>query len=156
MTNTSTIKTVLLGIGLVLTTLTFGQKEKKAPKNKFLEGKVYNVNFTEVKATASAKPPKPLPSAIVLKGGKIQCDLMEEKLTLPPMQYTVTLDTTYTEDESEIHKVEFNSEFTEEKTTYKWESVITDVTIEGSCVMLKGGVQKKKFEFTGEEKSKKK
>lgn len=156
MRNTTTIKTVLLGIGLVLTTITFAQKDKKAPKNKFLEGKVYNVNFTEVKTTTSAKPPKPLPSAIVIKGGKIQCDLMEEKLAAPAMQYNVTLDTTYTEDDSEIRKIEFNSEFTEEKTTYKWESVINDYSIEGSFVMLKGGVQKKKFEFTGEEKAKKK
>ena len=156
MRNTAAIKTILLGIGLVLTTFTFAQKEKKAPKNKFLEGKVYTVNFTEVKATASAKPPKPLPSAIVIKGGKIQCDLMEEKLTAPAMQYHVILDTTYTEDDSDIRKIEFDSEFTEEKTTYKWEAVITDFAIDGSFVMLKNGVQKKKFEFTGGEKSKKK
>lgn len=156
MRNTSAMKALLLGVGLVLTTLTFAQKEKKAPKNKFLEGKVYTVNFTEVKATAASKPPKPMPSAIVIKGGKIQCDLMEEKLTAPSMPYHVILDTTYTEDDSDIHKIEFNSEYTEEKTTYKWESVITDFAIEGSFVMLKNGVQKKKFEFTGEEKTKKK
>ncbi len=147
------IKSAILAIGLLFTTITFAQKEKKAEKNKFLEGKKYDVNFTEIKASGTSKP---LPSTIVIKSGKVQCDLMEEKVTAPSMPYKVILDTTYTEDESEVHKVSFISEYTEEKTGYKWDATITDYEIEGTFVMLKSGVQKKKFEFTGAEKAGKK
>jgi hypothetical protein len=151
----STLKSTLLGIGVLCTTIVFAQKDKKSEKNKFLEGKVYNVNFTEIKAKPTG-PPKQLPSVIIIKGGKVQCDLMEEKLTVPAIAYKVTQDTTYTEDDAEVRKVSFVAEYTEEKTGYKWNATITDFEIEGTCVMLKSGVEKKKFEFTGEEKTKKK
>lgn len=151
---TYSIKSTLLGISLLLATVVMAQKEKKQDsKNKYIDGKKYDVTFTEIKTTGTAKP---LPTTIVVKSGKVQCDLMEEKLTAPEIQYKVTLDTTYTEDESEVRKVAFIAEYTEEKTTYKWDATVTDFAIEGSFIMLKGGVQKKKFEFTGEEKAKKK
>lgn len=153
MTYPSAIKSTILAIGLLFTTITFAQKEKKSEKNKFLEGKKYDVNFTEIKTSGTSKP---MASTIVIKGGKVQCDLMEEKVTAPSMPYKVILDTTYTEDESEIHKVSFLAEYTEEKTGYKWAATITDYDIEGTFVMLKSGVEKKKFEFTGAEKAGKK
>lgn len=150
----SAIKSTLLGVSLLFATAAVAQKEKKPDgKNKYIEGKKYDVTFTEIKTTGQAKP---MPSTIVVKAGKVQCDLMEEKLTAPEMPYKVTLDTTYIEDESEVRKVAFIAEYTEEKTTYKWDATVTDYSIEGSFIMLKGGVQKKKFEFTGEEKAKKK
>lgn len=154
MTRTSAIKSTLLGLGILCTTLVFAQKGKKSEKNKFLEGKTYTVNFTEIKAKATS-PSKPVASTIVIKSGKVQSDLMEDKLTAPAIQYTVTLDTTFTEDESDVHKLDFVAEYSEEKTTYKWEASITDYNIEGTFVMLKGGVEKKRYEFTGDEKSKK-
>lgn len=152
MINVITIKSSLLGFCLILMTVGFAQKAK-SEKNKFLEGKKYDVKFTEVKKTGAAKP---LPSLIIIKSGQIQCDLMEEKLTAPSMPYKVILDTTYTEDESDIHKVHFISEYAEEKTSYKWDATITDYEIEGTFVMLKSGVEKKRYEFLGEEKAKKK
>ena len=154
MTSSFTIKSGLLGISMLLATAVMAQKDKKQDnKNKYIDGKKYDVNFTEVKTTGT---PKPVASTIVIKSGKVQCDLMEEKLTAPEMQYKVTLDTTYIEDESEVRKVAFIAEYTEEKTTYKWDATVIDYSIEGSFVMLKSGVQKKKFEFAGEEKVKKK
>jgi hypothetical protein len=152
MINVSIAKSTILGISLFFATAAIAQKGKPE-KNKFLEGKKYDAKFTEIKKTGA---PKPLPGLIVIKGGKVQCDLMEEKLKAPAMQYKVTSDTTYTEDETEIHKLSFESEFTEEKTTYKWDATITNFEIEGTFIMLKGGVEKKRFEFTGEEKAKKK
>lgn len=154
MNYSSIIKTTLLGFGMLCTTLVFAQKDKKQQKNKFLEGKTYTVNFTEIKA--KGQQPKPLPGAITIKSGKVQSDVMEAKATAPAIPYTVSLDTTFTEDESDVHKVDFIAEYNEEKTTYKWDVSITDYSIEGSFVLLKGGVEKKRFEFTGEEKSKKK
>jgi hypothetical protein len=159
MTCSPAIKSAILVVTLLFTTTVFAQKDKKSEKdkksdkNKYIEGKKYDVTFTEVKTTGTAKP---LPSLIQIKGGKVQSDLMEQKLTAPEIPYKVTLDTTYIEDESEVRKVAFIAEYTEEKTTYKWDVTVIDYSIEGSCIMLKSGVQKKKFEFTGEEKAKKK
>lgn len=152
MVNLSSIKSVVLGLSLLIITNSFAQKVK-LEKNKFLEGKKYDVKFTEKKATGLSKP---LPSLIIIKAGQVQCDLMEEKLTAPSMPYKVTLDTTYTEDEAEVHKVSFISAYTEEKTSYKWEATVIDYEIEGTFIMLKSGVEKKRFEFAGEEKTKKK
>ncbi len=152
MINSITIKSGILVIGLFLTANTFAQKGKPK-KNIFLDGKKYDVQFTEKKATALGKP---LPGLIILKGGQIQCDLMEEKLKAPSMAYKVTLDTTYVEDESDVHKVSFTAESTEAKTGYKWEATITDYDIEGTVIMLKSDVEKKRFEFAGGEKAKKK
>lgn len=152
MINTIALRSGVLGVCLLLVSSSFAQKAKPE-KNKFLEGKKYDVKFTEVKKTGAAKP---LPSLIIIKGGQVQCDLMEEKLTAPSMPYKVTLDTTYTEDESDVHKLSFTSEFTEEKTSYKWDATITDYEIEGNFIMLKGGIEKKRYDFAGQEKEGKK
>lgn len=154
MTYSSIIKSTFLGLGMLCTTLIFAQKDKKQQKNKFLEGKTYTVTFTEIKA--KGQQAKPLSGAINIKSGKVQSPEMEAKLTAPAIPYTVSLDTTFVEDESDVRKINFIAEYNEEKTTYKWDVSITDYSIEGNCVLLKGGVEKKKFEFTGEEKSKKK
>jgi hypothetical protein len=121
-------------------------------KNKFLEGKKFDVQFYEMKATGRGKAVK---SLLQFKSGKIEADLMEEKLALPPIPYVVTLDSTYTEDETEMHMVILEAAFSEEKTDYKWEATVTNYEIEGTVVQSKGGVEKKKFEFSGSEKTKK-
>jgi hypothetical protein len=121
-------------------------------KNKFLEGKKFDMTFYEVKATGRGKA---LKSFMQIKGGKIQDDLMEEKLALPPMNYSVTLDSTYTEDETEMHMVTFEAAYSEDKTDYKWDATVINYEIEGTVVQSKGGVEKKRYEFTGSEKAKK-
>jgi hypothetical protein len=121
-------------------------------KNKFLENKKYDVQFYEMKASGRGKS---VPSKVYIKGGKISADLMEEKLQLPPMTYKVTLDSTYTEDETEMHMVTFEAVWSEGKEDYKWEGTVINYDIEGTCVQSKGGVDKKKFEFSGGEKTKK-
>jgi hypothetical protein len=118
-----------------------------------LDGKKYEVTFTEIKATGT---PKAIPGMVVFKGGKLQCDLMEEKLKAPEMAYKITMDTTITEDDSEAHRITFTAQAEEAKTTYKWEAEITDYEITGTIIMLKAGVEKKRFEYAGAEKTKKK
>lgn len=142
-------KCILAGLAIVLSTGAFAQKAKP---NKFLEGRKFNVMFYEMKTSGRGKA---LPTMIVLKGGKIMCDLMEDKLMLPPVAYKVVLDTTYTEDEVEMHMVKLEGEFSEEKNEYKWEGTVTNYDIEGTCVMSKGGLEKKRFEYSGSEKTKK-
>ena len=123
-----------------------------AQKNKFLENKKYNVNFYDMKPTGRGKA---VPSLVVIKTGKISADLMEDKLQLPPMSYKVTVDSTYMEDDEEMHIVTFEAEYTEDKNEYKWEATVTNYDIEGTVVQSKGGVPKKTFEFSGSEKPKK-
>jgi hypothetical protein len=121
-------------------------------KHKFLEGKKFNVQFYEVKVNGRGKA---LPSVFQIKNGKIQDELMEEKLTVPPMNYTVTLDSTYVEDETEMHMVTFEGAYTEDKDSYKWEATVINYDIEGTLVQMKGDVEKKRYEFSGSEKPKK-
>ena len=115
---------------LLLSTNTFGQKKAKG------RGKA-------------------VPTMLLIKSGKVEADLMYEKLTLPPIAYIVNLDSTYTEDGVEMHMVTFEANFSEDKNDYKWEATLINYDIEGTIVQMKSGVEKKKYEFSGSEKTKK-
>ncbi len=111
MTTTIKIKTAFLAIALMFTSAAFAQKKAKPTKNLFLEGKKYNANFYEIKAAGRGKA---VPTMMFIKSGKVEADLMYEKISAPPMVYTVTLDSTYTEDETEMHMVTFEATYSEE------------------------------------------
>jgi hypothetical protein len=145
MKNPST-KLIMACLALFMTSGLFAQK------NKFLEGKKFAVQFYEMKASGRGKA---MPTMVLIKGGKIECDLMEDKLILPPVSYKVTLDSTYTEDETEMRMVTFEGSYVEEKNEYKWDITVINYDIEGTCVHIKSGVEKKRFEFAGSEKTKK-
>jgi len=146
------LKTAVLGMALLTSFSTFAQKKKKDERSKALEGKKYAVQFYEVKATGRGKA---LPDNIMIKNGEIQSYLMEDKISLPPTRFQIILDSTYTEDETEMKLFKIEAQFTEEKDSYKWEVTIINYDIEGTVVQSKGGVEKKKFEFAGSEKTKK-
>jgi hypothetical protein len=151
MKNPIRFKTLFLAAGMIAGSFTFAQKAKPQ-NNKFLEGKKYNVQFYEIKPTGRGKA---LPSNFLIKGGKVESDLMYEKMQLNPAAYKVVLDTTYTEDETEMHMVKLEAELAEEKNEFKWEATVTNYDIEGTIIQMKGGVEKKKYEFAGTEKTKK-
>lgn len=134
---------------LLFSVPSFAQKTKPS---KFLDNKKFNVQFYEVKASGRGKA---VPSILLLKGGKIEADLMYEKLSLPPVAIRVTLDSTYTEDEVEMHMVKFEADHSEEKNDYHWDVTLINYDIEGTVVQMKSGLEKKKFEFSGTEKTKK-
>jgi len=144
------LKLAFVFAAMVLTTVMYAQK---APKNKFLEGKKYNVQFYEIKAAGRGKS---LPSNVIIKGGKVESDLMYEKMTLGPEVFRVEADSIYTEDETEMHYVSFIVEASDGKNDYRWEAAITNYDIEGTVTMSKGGIEKKKYEFSGSEKPSKK
>lgn len=123
-----------------------------AQKNKSLEGKKYTVQFYEMKASGRGKA---VPSMVKFSGFKVSSDLMDDKIQLPPIAYKITTDSTYTEDDSEVHMIVFEATYTEDNTEYKWEGTVTDYDIEGTVVQSKGGIQRKKYEFDGGEKAKK-
>jgi len=135
----------MLGL-LAFTTIT------PAAGNKFLEGRKFSVQFYEMKASGRGKA---MPAVVVIKGGKVQCDLMEDKINLGPATYKVTLDSTYTEDDTPMHMVTFEANYAEEKDEFKWEATVINYDIDGTTAQLKSGVEKKKFEFSGSEKTKK-
>jgi hypothetical protein len=139
-------KALILGIS-VLTVFT-----ANAQKNKFIEGKKYNVQFYEMKPTGRGKA---IPSNVLIKNGKIESDLMLEKLAADPAAYKVTLDSTYTEDENQMRMIVLEADVSQDKNDVKWEATITNYDIEGTCVQSKSGVEKKKYEFSGTEKTKK-
>ena len=67
----------------------------------------------------------------------------------------VSLDSTYIEDEVEMHMVKFEADHSEDKNDYHWEVTLINYDIEGTVVQMKSGLEKKKFEFSGTEKTKK-
>ena len=141
-----TIKILALSFGLLFSIVSFAQK------NKFLEGKKYNVQFYEIKPTGRGKA---LPSNFLIKSGKVESDLMLEKMALDPAYYKVTLDSTYTEDDMPMRIITIEADLSVEKNDYHWEATITNYDIEGTIVQMKSGVEKKKYEFAGSEKTKK-
>lgn len=147
MKQSKTMKVIGLGLFLI-----FGFSAS-AQKNKFLEGKKYDVMFYEIKPTGRGKA---IPSNFLIKSGKVESDLMYEKMKLEPINYKVILDSIYTEDETEMHIVTFEAESAVEKDDFKWEVTVTNYDIEGTIVQMKNGIEKKKFEFSGSEKTKKK
>ncbi len=147
----NTIRIACLSLITVLLFSANSFAQKKTP-NKFLDNKKFNVQFYEVKAAGRGKAQ---PSLLMLKAGKVEADLMYEKLSLPPMQMRVLLDSTYTEDEVEMHMVKFEADHSEEKNDYHWDVTLINYDIEGTVVQMKSGLEKKKFEFSGQEKTKK-
>ena len=133
-------------------TSAFAQKPR-GEKNKFLEGKKFDVQFYEMKAAGRGKAVK---SLFLIKSGKIESDLTYEKMGLQPMAYRVTLDSTYTEDENEMHMVSIEAADSQDKSDFEWKITVINYDIEGTVTQSKGGVEKKKYEFAGAEKTKKK
>lgn len=152
MKNTFKITAAVFGALFFIAATAFTGGGDKGGKSKFLEGKKYPVQFYEMKPSGRGKA---VPSEIQIKGGKILCNLTEDKLSCGPASYKVTLDSTYTEDETEMHMVSFEATFSEEKMDFKWEGTVINYDIDGTIVQMKSGVEKKKFEFSGSEKTKK-
>lgn len=121
-------------------------------KNKFLEGRKFAVQFYEHKAAGLGKA---VPGVVLIKDGKVQCDLMEDKINLGPATYKVTLDSSYTEDDAPMHMVTFEANYSDDKNEFKWEATVINYDIDGTAAQLKAGAEKKKFEFSGSEKTKK-
>ena len=153
MKNRTTLKMAVLGMALLVSFSALAQKKSKDERMKALNGKKYTVQFYEIKAAGRGKAQA---SEIVIKGGEIQCNFTEDKLVCPPVSFQIASDTTYMEDDTEVKVYKLEATHSEEKDTFKWEATITNYDIEGTVVQSKGGVDKKKFEFAGTEKAKKK
>lgn len=144
----------MIAFCLLISSTMFSQaaKKPKPEKNKFLENKTFETQFTEIKD--KGKPAKPLKGDIVIKSSKVSSLAMEEKTGLPASNYHVTSDTTYKDGEVETHIVSFEASAVDGKTEAKIEATVTNTEINGTVVELKDGKEKRKYEFTGTEKEK--
>ncbi len=153
MTHLNQVKSAVLFLAILLSTNAFSQK-KKAEKTKAIEGRKFQVLFYEMKPAGRGKA---IPDFIEIRKGGVVCNLMEDKLAFPPTNsYIVTLDSTYTEDETENRIIEFESTIPDGDSDFKWQATITNYDIEGIATLSKKGIEKKRFEFAGTEKTKSK
>ena len=154
MKNSTKFTSVAIAFCLLVSSTMFAQaaKKPKPEKNKFLENKIFDASFTEVKE--KGKPAKPLKGDVVIKGSKVSSTAMEEKTGLVASNYHVISDTTYKDGEMEIHKVEFEASSVDGKSEAKIEATVTNAEIAGTVVESKDGKEKKKYEFTGTEREK--
>ncbi len=147
------LKSVVVLLCFSISFASFAQTKKKPDKSKFLENRKFSVQFYEMKPTGRGKA---VESTVSTKTGKIESPLMKEKLQIDEANFTVILDSTYTEDETEMHMVKLEAFIENKKDETKWEATIINFDIDGTVVLRKGDVDKKKFEFSGTEKTKKK
>jgi hypothetical protein len=154
MKNSTRFTSVAIAFCLLVSSTMFAQapKKPKPEKNKFLEGKTFDVQFTEVKE--KGKPAKPIKGEIVIKSSKVSSAVLEEKIGMLAANYHVTSDTTYKDQEMEMHQAVFEVSVAEGKTEAKIEATVTNAEITGTAIELKDGKEKKKYEFTGTEKEK--
>jgi hypothetical protein len=127
-------------------------KPKVDNKPKTIDNKKYAVQFYEMKATGRGKA---IASLVEFKVGKISSDFIQEKLSVKESVYKIALDSTYTEDDENYRYLKLEANSSDDKNDYKWEVVINNYDIEGTVIQTKAGVEKKKFEFAGSEKTKK-
>ena len=154
MKRTILLKTSLIALGLLVANITFAQKKgKKDDKSKYLEGKKYTVKFYEIKPTGRGKA---IESVVTFRDGKVESELMDEKLKIDGATYKINLDSTYNEDETESRLLKVEGNYSKEKDEAAWDATITNYDIEGTVVQKKNGVDKKKFEFSGNEKTRNK
>lgn len=122
-----------------------------------LDKRIYIVNMTEVKENAA--PKKAVEDEIEFKAGKGMFSLfLEEKMGLKWMKYEIKKDSTYTDDQSnEIRWIEGEVSHTDETDqTTVMTFTVEDYDIRGEIKVTKKDKLKKKFEFMGKEKVKKK
>ncbi len=152
MKKNSTLKSLAVFLCLVISATAFSQTAKKTDKSKFMENRKFKVQFYEMKPTGRGKA---VESTVTTKTGKIESDLMKDKLKIEEANFTITLDSTYTEDDTPMHLVKLEAFLESNKDETIWEATVINYDIDGTVVLKKGGVDKKKFEFSGTEKSKK-
>jgi hypothetical protein len=119
MKNSTRFTSVAIAFCLLVSSTMFAQKKPKPEKNKFLETKTFDAQFTEVKE--KGKPGKPIKGDIVIKSSKVSSTVLEEKIGMLAANYHVTSDTTYKDGEMEMHQVVFEVSVVEGKTEAKIE-----------------------------------
>jgi hypothetical protein len=112
--------------------------------------------MTEVKTGAASK--KGVDDEIEFKGGKIFSGFLFDKFEFSRMKYEITKDSTFTdEEENEMHIIEAEASTTDDTDqTVVITCKVEDADISGEVKITKKDKLKKRYEFSGKEKDKKK
>lgn len=140
---------VALGV-LSINAIKKGEPKDSVDKRKFI------VNITEVKE--GGPPKKPVEDEYEFKGGKFFSQFLMDKYDIKWVKYEITKDSTYTDEEqNENHYTEAEISTTDatDKTIIV-KVVVDNYDISGEIKETKKDKLKKKYEFIGKEKPKKK
>ncbi len=135
--------------------LTFGLFSFKGDKDS-LNKKIYILQVNEIK-DGQAKSKKPIEDELEFKDGKAFSNILYDKHQFKWIKYTISKDSTYEEEGEQKHLIEATASSTNDANeTIDITVKIDGFDIEGSYKLSKKAVQKKLYEFTGKEKTKKK
>lgn len=145
------ISASVVAIGFVSIYATRKGKEKDA-----LDKRIFNTAMIEVREGQGNK--KSVPDEIEFKGGKVFSTYLFDKLEYKWLKYEITKDSTFTDEEAnESHWIEVTATHTDDADqTIEMNMKVENYDIEGTVKITKKDKLKKKFEFTGKEKPKKK
>lgn len=130
---------------------------KKGEPKDVVDKRKFTVTMTEIKEGAAAK--KAVEDELEFKAGKgMFSNFLFEKLEYKWIKYEVTKDSTYTdEDQNENHYSEVEVSTTDANDqTMIMKCVVDNYDISGEIKITKKDKLKKKYEFSGKEKAKKK
>jgi hypothetical protein len=143
--------TLILALGIMTSVTVFAQKKKK-PDDK-LDTRFYDIEIRET--TKEGK--KYEKDVFEFRTKYLVSDYMETKLSAKTLVYTVTKDSTFTEDGDELKYFEFTVEAKTDKAgeVLKMKGTASGKDIKGNVELYKGDVVKKTFEFEGTEQARK-
>lgn len=151
------LKHIILSVAVVTIGLfTINATVKGDPKDG-LDKRIYIVNMTEIKE--NAPPKKPVEDEIEFKAGKGMFSLfLNERMGLKWMKYEIKKDSSFTDEENnEVRWIEGEISHTDETDqTTLMTFTVENYEIRGDIKVTKKDKLKKKYEFMGKEKVKKK
>lgn len=120
-----------------------------------LEGKVYKVTMTLAKKSGKTSPGSN--EEVTFKSGKFQCKLIEKEMGAKFIPVEFTVDSLFEENGEDLPYVEFEGEFVNKlDETVKVNGTVDGYGIEGSVTLSKKDKEKKRYDFVGSLKEKKK
>lgn len=140
---------------LTLGVLSINAIKKGEPKDT-LDKRKFTVTMTEIKEGAA--PKKGVEDELEFKNGKFFSDFLYDKTQQSWTKYEITKDSTYTDEEqNENHYTEAEVSTTDDTDqTIVIKCVVDNYDISGEIKITKKDKLKKKYEFSGKEKPKKK
>ncbi len=119
-----------------------------------LEGKVYKVTMTSVKKGKSGAPSQ---EEITFKGGKFKCKLIGNEMGADAIPVEFVVDSMFNENDEDLPYVEFEGEYVNKmEELVKVTGTVDGYGIEGNVVLSKKEKEKRRYDFVGSLKEKKK
>ncbi len=145
------LSATVIAAGFITINATFKGEPKDA-----LDKRIFTTSISELKENAPAK--KGVADEIEFKGGKMFSLILEEKLGLKWTKYEIKKDSTFMDEENnEVHWVEGEVSTTDDADqTTVMTFTVEDYDIRGEVKVTKKDKLKKRYEFAGKEKEKKK